>query len=38
MTWPETGSTASRGSSRINNLGAWIRALASEIFLVMPAE
>ncbi len=38
MPSPETGSTASNGSSKINNRGAWISAQASPIFLVMPAE
>ncbi|MNW57094.1 hypothetical protein D3C74_348710 [compost metagenome] len=34
----ETGSTASNGSSSTSRLGAWMRAEASAIFLVMPAE
>ncbi len=34
----ETGSTDSNGSSRTSTLGAWIRADARAIFLVMPAE
>ena len=38
MPSPDTGSTASNGSSKINNRGAWISAQARPIFLVMPAE
>ena len=38
MPSPDTGSTASNGSSRISSRGAEISAQASPIFLVMPAE
>src|SRR6185437_16012776 len=38
MTSPDTGSTASKGSSKINSRGAWINAQASPIFFVIPAE
>ena len=38
MVRAETGSTASNGSSRTSRRGAWMRAHASVIFLVIPAE
>jgi len=38
MPSPDTGSTASNGSSSTSSRGAWISAQANPIFLVMPAE
>lgn len=38
IVWAETGSTASKGSSRTRTLGEWTRAQARWTFLRMPAE
>ena len=38
MPSPDTGSTASNGSSSTSSRGAWMSAQASPIFFVMPAE